>query len=1160
MFSSVFLGLFGIFFLFRWVRQRSQSQALRNIDVAHYPTYAATEFMTTEAVLQHLLAKTASVTGEDFFRILVEQLGIVLGVSYVGLAEVINTEPLILQRRAAWSEGQHQASIELDARGLPCEWVVRTRMVQSISDDLQTKFPRLVEFREINPEFYLGVPLLDSNQQQPMGVIHLLGQLPLNPSIDVETVLTVFATRATAELQRLKAEAALQKAHHELAIRVEDATRTLRQQASDLEAANVALEREIQERVDAEFSLLTSGIRLKKQQGGLIELAQIHQIYDGNLTEALKEIARVAGRTLNVKRVSIWLHNHKADQMQRVHCHDCEENCVELLSESLSQADCPRYFRSLERERVIAVTDVQTDLRTQELNRIYWMPASVTSALIVPIRFNGKTQGSIWLEQTDFSREWVLEEQNFASYLAYMTALAMESCDHKQAEEALRESQLWVQRITDASPGVLYLYNLETNRNLYINNTIVDILGYTAEEIQAMPQTLFQALLHPEDLARIEDYYTQMSIGYEGDVFEIEYRMRHRNGHWLWFVSRDTVFAKTASGAPEQILGTASDITEIKQAESALKASEAFLNQVINAMADPIYVKDQHLNWTMVNDAFCELVGRSHQSLIGLSSTETLSSTQAEALGNHDEYILAVGTEVEQEETLTDAHGEARTLITKKIGFTDLMGNPALVGIVHDITDRKRTEQTLRQQVQISALRADIGVALTKAESLHTILHQCVAALCEDLDALSVCIWTLNPGKQSLELQASDGLDLRDSTLCYINDPSQDARINWILRHHQPYLSHKHWPPFADSEPDMEQREMSVDAVSLAGYPLMIREQLLGVVAIFSQTPLPEMVLEEMTAIASSIALGIDRKQAEEKLRASQTSLATAQRVAHVGNWEWDVETQTLVWSEELFRIFGWEPSQSVPTYSELLRQIHPEDRELWRRNVRRVADEGSCAEFDCRVIQLDGSIRHVEARGEGIYDSQGQIIRALGTALDITERKRSEEALRQMAEREQAFSLILQQMRQSLDLDIIFNSTVEELRVAAKSDRAVIYRFNPDWSGEFVAESVTPGWVSLMEQNQDSIVNQQAIDSDDCVVQQLSRTENHLEDTYLQETQGGAYRQGAAYLCVHDVHQADFASCYVQLLEKFQAKAYVTVPIFCGQQLWGLLAIYQYS
>jgi two-component system, sensor histidine kinase and response regulator len=167
---------------------------------------------------------------------------------------------------------------------------------------------------------------------------------------------------------------------------------------------------------------------------------------------------------------------------------------------------------------------------------------------------------------------------------------------------------------------------------------------------------------------------------------------------------------------------------------------------------------------------------------------------------------------------------------------------------------------------------------------------------------------------------------------------------------------------------------------------------------------------------------------------------------------------------------------------------------------------------------------------------------------------------LRKSAEREQTISKIVQHIRQTLDLKTIFTSTTQEMQRALRCDRVVIYRFNSDWSGSFVAESVAQPWISLLEaQVEHPEVFKESVDESNCTVRTIGAISNSVQDTdtYLQDTEGGAYRQGLDYLSVSDIYTMGFNACYIELLERAQARAYLIIPIFCGNTLWGLLASY---
>jgi len=332
----------------------------------------------------------------------------------------------------------------------------------------------------------------------------------------------------------------------------------------------------------------------------------------------------------------------------------------------------------------------------------------------------------------------------------------------------------------------------------------------------------------------------------------------------------------------------------------------------------------------------------------------------------------------------------------------------------------------------------------------------------------------------------------------------------------------------------------------------------------------PLRMLGTQKDISDAYWQAMQRKLAEERLKHSEANLATAQKIAHIGNWEFDIVTGEITWSEEKFHILGLDPTQPEPNYTELIEKIHPDDQEPFQQATSQALALGTSYELDYRIVRPDGQVRYIEGRGEAVVNEQGQVIRLFGTALDITERKRVEEALHKSVQRERAIALAIQRIRQTLDIKTIFSATTHELRQLINCDRVLIYRFNPDWSGEIVSESVGTEWISLLqEQANNPNLTQRTLENDNCAVKRFDSatgcdsvlsTSFSVQDTYLQETQGGAYSRGASYAVVQDIYKARFSSCYINLLERFQARAYIIVPIFCGSKLWGLLATYQNS
>jgi PAS domain S-box-containing protein len=137
-----------------------------------------------------------------------------------------------------------------------------------------------------------------------------------------------------------------------------------------------------------------------------------------------------------------------------------------------------------------------------------------------------------------------------------------------------------------------------------------------------------------------------------------------------------------------------------------------------------------------------------------------------------------------------------------------------------------------------------------------------------------------------------------------------------------------------------------------------------------------------------------EREQAEQALRESQAALAEAQRIARIGNWEWDVQSGKISWSDEVFRIFGVQPQE--PSYELVKALTHPDDTEYWERSVNEAIDENKEFRIDYRAVRPDGSVVWIHNEAEIVRDEHGNPLKMFGTAQDVTEHKQAEQALRQ--------------------------------------------------------------------------------------------------------------------------------------------------------------------
>jgi PAS domain S-box-containing protein len=139
-----------------------------------------------------------------------------------------------------------------------------------------------------------------------------------------------------------------------------------------------------------------------------------------------------------------------------------------------------------------------------------------------------------------------------------------------------------------------------------------------------------------------------------------------------------------------------------------------------------------------------------------------------------------------------------------------------------------------------------------------------------------------------------------------------------------------------------------------------------------------------------------ERRRAEEELRRSEASLAEGQRISHTGSWSWNVATGDLFWSQEHFRIFGFDPETAKPSHSMFLERIHPNDRSFVEQTVDWAVRERTDFELDYRIVLANGSIRYLQSLGHPVLGESGDLVEFVGTVIDATERRGAEEALRE--------------------------------------------------------------------------------------------------------------------------------------------------------------------
>jgi PAS domain S-box-containing protein len=149
----------------------------------------------------------------------------------------------------------------------------------------------------------------------------------------------------------------------------------------------------------------------------------------------------------------------------------------------------------------------------------------------------------------------------------------------RETEESLRESKYLIEQIASASPVILYVFDVQSRKVIYVNGSVAEILGYSKEAFGDMDPCFFIALTHPAETASYTHHLTQLALMQDDDVLNREFRLRDARGNWVWLSTRETVFKRDANGVKE-VVGTASDITERRKAVDELRSSEALFRKL----------------------------------------------------------------------------------------------------------------------------------------------------------------------------------------------------------------------------------------------------------------------------------------------------------------------------------------------------------------------------------------------------------------------------------------------------------------------------------------------------------------------------------------------------------------------------------------------------
>ncbi len=306
--------------------------------------------------------------------------------------------------------------------------------------------------------------------------------------------------------------------------------------------------------------------------------------------------------------------------------------------------------------------------------------------------------------------------------------------------------------------------------------------------------------------------------------------------------------------------------------------------------------------------------------------------------------------------------------------------------------EKRRATEALEERACLASLTADVGLALTRSATLGgEMLQLCAEAMVRHLDAALARIWTLSEGNDALELQASAGRLLElDSTSTRI--PIGQSEIGVIAQERRPHLTNA---VIGDSQVGNQEWARREGMVAFAGFPLLVEDRLIGVVAMFARRPLTHAALDALSLFADMLAVGIDRLQTEKSLREREEQFRQlAENISEVF-WMTNADLSKMIYVSPAYeKIWGRTRQSLYETPRSFLDAVCPEDRPAFESLLQECMGRTEFS-ISYRILQPDDSIRWIWNRGFPVRDQAGRIYRMCGIAHDITDLKRTEERLK---------------------------------------------------------------------------------------------------------------------------------------------------------------------
>src|SRR5438552_1920001 len=458
-------------------------------------------------------------------------------------------------------------------------------------------------------------------------------------------------------------------------------------------------------------------------------------------------------------------------------------------------------------------------------------------------------------------------------------------------------------------------------------------------------------------------------------------------------------------GVMEKATHLARVAIERDRAEAAVRTSEEKYRDLINASPDAICVIDADAKYVLVNPAGVKLAGRPERELIGSSIADTYLPEERYLLVDRLEKLKAEGSFRFERKFLRE-NGE---VIPVEVSLSALRGR-YYQAIIRDISQRKRREALLAGENRVLEM-------LAKSDSLADILDNLCLMVEEQSTGVLASILLMDANGKQLRHGGAPNLpkaytEAIDGSFI---GPSVGSCGTAAYRAEQIIVSDIATDPLWAEFRDLA---LAHSLRACWSTPIFFSEgKVIGTFGMYYRESRSPSAREQDTIkhITHLAGIAIQRKLAQTARRESEAYLAEAQRLSHTGSWAWAPATGEIrYWSEETYRVLGFDPEAGPPRFEKFFGRLHPEDQDRVRELFGTAIAERADFETDYRIVHPNGDVKDIHAVGHPVSDETGNLVEFVGTVIDITEGKRAEEALRAS---EQVARGQVEALAQSLDV-----------------------------------------------------------------------------------------------------------------------------------------------